>query len=156
MSSYEHTRYKIRQIIREGIANILMSKVMDEGKINLLMTASLYGAPYSTKPYVLRKYTEKKEESFKIDLKHIFNDNVIINHDKKSKEVIAYTKDSNKQLFTIKLSSDRLISSYIRFDFKNPKEKIKIPVTISKEEIEKLVLDKKQEMVDIGFDNIFK
>ena len=146
----------IRQIIREGVANIVMSKVLEDGGINILMTASLYGAPYSTKPYVLRKYTDKKEEDFTIDLKNIFNDNVIVNHDKRAREVIVYTKKDKKQILTIKLSADRLISSYIRFDFLNPKEKIKIPVTISKEEIEQIVLNKKDKMIESGFVDIFK
>lgn len=155
MNNKQYIRYKLRLLIREGIANILMSKILKDKDMKLMMSATLYGAPYSTKPYVLNKYTEKKEEKFTVDLKHIFNDNVIVNHNKKAREVIAYTKD-NKQLFTIKLSSDRLRPSYIRFDFLEPKLKIKIPVTISKEEIDKLVLDKKQDMIDSGFENIFK
>ena len=156
MDNSEYVRHKIRQIIREGIAHILMSRTLEDGQINLLSHSTLYGAPYSTKPYVLRKYTDKKEEEFKIDLTHIFNDNIIINHDKKAREVIAYTKKDNKQIFTIKLNSDRLMPSYIRFDFLTPKLKIKIPITISKEEIDKLVLDKKQDMINAGFENIFK
>lgn len=92
MNNSEYARYKIRQIIREGIAHILMSANLEDGRINLLHHRTLYGAPYSTKPYVLKNYLDKKEEVFKIDLKHLFNDNVIINHDKKSQEIIAYTK----------------------------------------------------------------
>ena len=155
MDNSENIRLQLRQIIREGVANILMNKVLDDGKINILHHNTLYGAPYSTKPYILRRYAEKKEELFKLDLAHIFNDNLIINHEKKANEILAYTKD-NKQLFTIKLSSDRLIPSYIRFDFLTPKEKIKVPVTISVEEVEKLILNKKQNMIDAGFDYIFK
>jgi len=155
MNNEEYIRHKLRILIREGIADFIMKRVLKDKEMKLMMSATLYGAPYSTKPYVLKKYTEKKEEEFTIDLKHIFNDNVIVNHDKKAREVITYTKD-NKQLFTIKLSSDRLRPSYIRFDFLKPKEKIKIPVTISKEEVEKLILDKKQTMIDSGFEDIFK
>ncbi len=132
-----------------------MSRALEDGKINLLSHSTLYGAPYSTKPYILKSYTEKKEESFKIDLKHLFTDNVIINHDKKAQEVIAYTKGANKQIFTIKLSSDRLRPSYIRFDSLNPKEKIKIPVTVSEKDIENIILNKKQEIINSGLDNIF-
>ena len=155
MNSEEYAKYIIRQFIRESISNTLMKDILQNGRINLLMAATLYGAPYSTKPYILRRYAEKKEELFKLDLAHIFNDNLIINHEKKANEILAYTKD-NKQLFTIKLSSDRLIPSYIRFDFLTPKEKIKVPVTISVEEVEKLILNKKQNMIDAGFDYIFK
>jgi len=108
----------------------------------------------STKPYVLKNYLDKKEEVFKIDLKHLFNDNVIINHDKKSQEIIAYTKNSGKQVFTIKLNSDRLKPSFIRFDCLN-KEKIKVPVTISEKEIEKIILGKKENIIQAGFDNVF-
>ena len=150
----EYVRHKIRQIIREGIAHILMSRTLEDGRINILSHSTLYGAPYSTKPYVLRNYADKKEEAFKIDLKHLFNDNVVINHDKKSQEVIAYTKDSGKQIFTIKLSSDRLISSFIKFNCLG-KEKIKIPITISEKEIEKLILDKKEDIIQSGLKNIF-
>lgn len=150
----EYARHKIRQIIREGIAHVLMSRTLEDGRINILSHSTLYGAPYSTKPYVLKNYADKKEEAFKIDLKHLFNDNVIINHDKKAQEVIAYTKDSGKQIFTIKLSSDRLISSFIKFNCLG-KEKIKIPITISEKEIEKLILDKKDDIIQAGFKNIF-
>lgn len=140
MDNSDNIRGQIRKIIREGIANILMSKTLDDGKINLLSHNTLYGAPYSTKPYVLRNYTDKKEEVFKIDLKHLFNDNVIINRDKKASEVVAYLKSSGKQIFTINLMSDRLRPSFIRFDCLN-KEKIKIPVTISEKEIEEIILN---------------
>ena len=158
-----YIEYKLRQIIKEGIANILMSKTLEDGKINLMMTSTLYGAPYSTKPYVLKKYADKKEESFKIDLRELFNDNLILYRDKKSSEVIGYTKDNykgnnisgSKQIFTINMSSDRLKPSFVRFDFLPNKEKIKIPITISKEEIETIILNKKQEIINSGFDNIF-
>jgi hypothetical protein len=94
MEQYE--KYILRQIIKEGITNFLMSKTLEDGKINLLITSTLYGAPYSTKPYVLKNYSNKKEELFKIDLKDLFNDNLIIYRDKKSSKVIAYTKENYK------------------------------------------------------------
>ena len=151
----EEVEYIIRQIIREGIANFLMSRTLDDGKINILHHNTLYGAPYSTKPYVLKNYVTKKEESFKIDLRHLFVDDVILNEDKKSQELIAYLKSSGKQIFTIKLSSDRLKSSFIRFDCLKDKEKIKIPVTISEEEVEKIILSKREQIIDAGYENIF-
>jgi len=154
MNNSNNIRGQIRKIIREGIANFLMFKTLEDRKINLLHHNTLYGAPYSTKPYVLKNYTEKKEEVFKFDLRHLFSDNVIINRDKKSSEVIAYTKNSGKQIFTINLSPDRLKPSFIRFDCLE-KEKIKIPVTISEKEIEEIILNRKKEIVKAGFDNIF-
>ena len=154
MENYQ--KHIIRLIIREGIANFLMSRTLEDGKINILHHNTLYGAPYSTKPYVVRKYIDKKENVLKIDLKHVFNDNVIINQDKKSQEIIAYTKNNGKQLFTIKLNSDKLKPSFIRFDFISPKEKIEIPITITKEEVERLVIAKKQEMINSGFEDIFR
>lgn len=155
MSNSEFIRYKIRQIIREGIAHILMSKVLDDGRINLLSHSTLYGAPYSTKPFVLRNYIVKKEMQFEIELRHLFNDNVILHEDKKSQELIAYLKNGGKQIFTLKLSSDRLKPSFIRFDCLPGKEKIKIPVTISEEEVERIILDHREKIIDAGFKNIF-
>jgi hypothetical protein len=38
--------------------------------------------------------------------------------------------------------------------FKN-KEKIKVPVTISEKEIEKIILGKKENIIQAGFDNVF-
>ena len=153
MDNSENIRLQLRQIIREGVANILMNKVLDDGKINILHHNTLYGAPYSTKPYVLRHYADKKEEALKFDLKHLFNDSVIINREKKASEVIAYEKHTGKQIFTINLSSDRLRSSYIRFDCLD-KKKIKIPVTISEEEIENIILGEKENIKAVGL-NVF-
>jgi len=39
--------------------------------------------------------------------------------------------------------------------FFQKKEKIKISITISSEEIKNIILNKKQEIVEFGFDNIF-